>query len=96
MDINSAKHVVSVSTNISRSCAFCDKWLDGERFQESVNHYLQEHDCTLLHVGGDTSHDQDGKPWHGTIAILASDVVPPEKEVPDWLNSLPVPPKSGP
>jgi hypothetical protein len=91
VDISEAKHVITVSTVISRSCAYCDKWLDGDRFQEAVNHYLQTHGCILLHVGGDTSHDQDGKPWHGTVAVLASDKTPTEKPVPDWVKAMRVP-----
>jgi len=63
--------VVEVSTNIGSGCADCGTWLDGsEKFSESINHYIQQHGYRLLHVGGDTTHGNDGTPWHNTLAVL--------------------------
>lgn len=65
-----AKGVVTVSTNIGQKCDECDYWVDGaEKFDEGVNHYIQEHGYKLLHVGSQTSHADDGL-WHSTVAVL--------------------------
>jgi len=41
-------------------------WYDlGNRIQ----HYL-DHGYKLLHVGSETSHDDEGKPWHSTVAVV--------------------------
>lgn len=67
--INSVQHVVYVSTNIGTGCEHCGTPIGLEDFAGSVNHYI-EHGYTLLHVGTETGHDMDGKPWHSTVAVL--------------------------
>ena len=65
-------HVVQLSTNVTRACHHCTKPIPygGHDFGEKVNHYIIEHGYKLLHVGGETSHDADGNPWHSTVAVL--------------------------
>lgn len=63
-------NVIHVSTNIGRGCPICsDKFLGLEDFADSVNHCLS-HGCVLLHVGQETSRDDEGHLWHSTVAVL--------------------------
>jgi hypothetical protein len=64
------QHVVYVSTNIGTGCEHCQTTLGLERFAESINHYIEQHGYKLLHVGTETSHDDDGSPWHSSVALL--------------------------
>ncbi len=64
------KHVVHVSTGIDTGCEHCVKEIGSEGFAKSVNHYIDKHSYKLLHVGSETVHDDTGKPWHTTVAIL--------------------------
>ena len=63
-------HVVYVSTNIGTGCEHCRTSIGLEHFAESINHYIEQHGYKLLHVGTETSHDNDGKPWHISVAVL--------------------------
>jgi len=63
-------HIVHISTDTGTSCEHCRTSIGLDRFAESVNHYIREHDYTLLHIGQETSHDSEGKPWHSTVAVL--------------------------
>jgi hypothetical protein len=71
-----------VSSSIGRACEHCND-LNASRssddISDSVNHYIQSHGYHLLHVGTQTSHDSDGKPWHSTIAVLGHPNPPPVK-----------------
>jgi len=62
---------IYLSTNIVKSCAVCRKGFNAYEsdIARQINHYL-DHDYKLLHVGQETSHDDDGKPWHSTVAVL--------------------------
>jgi hypothetical protein len=67
------KTIVQVSSNTYNNCRLCP-------FQTPhlgdipvmVNHYLQSHGLELMHVGQETSHADDGSPWHSTVAVLGS------------------------
>lgn len=63
-------HVVHISTNISKSCEHCKEFIDSEELGTSINHYIDKHGYKLLHVGTETIHDMDGKPWHTTVAVV--------------------------
>jgi hypothetical protein len=79
MAVSDAKAVITLKTTETSSCRFfCGQKNATGDFATSINHYLTAHGCELLHVGGDTSHDYDGKPWQGTIAVLGSPVGLPE------------------
>lgn len=64
------QHVVHISTNISQPCEHCQMQLGLDEFDAAINHYIDKHDYKLLHVGTETSHDMDGKPWHSTVALV--------------------------
>jgi len=64
------KHVVHISTNIGTRCAHCRESIGGERFAESINHYIGAHGYKLLHVGTETSHASEGGLWHSTVAVV--------------------------
>jgi len=65
------KHVVHISTDVTKGCEHCSFLIGGENFSESINHYIEQHGYKLLHVGTETIHNQtDGSSWHMTIAIL--------------------------
>ncbi|WP_148046529.1 hypothetical protein [Pseudomonas vranovensis] len=68
---NAANLVAKVSSNISGPCVECQLNLDGiDNWMGSVNHYLAAHNFELLHVGQETSRDDDGGLWQSTVAIL--------------------------
>lgn len=64
------KHVVHITTDVSKGCEHCHFTIGSDRLAESINHYISEHGYKLLHVGQETTSDQDGKPWHTTAAVL--------------------------
>lgn len=64
------KEVIYLNTDTDKACEACgysfNGWYDlGNRIQ----HYL-EHGYKLLHIGSETSRDDEGKPWHSTVAVL--------------------------
>lgn len=70
-----ADHVVHISTNIGKTCEHCTEWIGANpgsdhRLADSINHYIEAHGYRLLHVGSETSHGMDGKPWHSTVAVV--------------------------
>jgi hypothetical protein len=67
------RHVVHISTNVSTSCEHCDKSISSDFFDESVNHYIDKHGYKLLHVGQETTPDDQGKSWHSTVAVLGTE-----------------------
>ena len=64
------KHVVYVSTGDRVRCEHCERFVGGDLFADSVNHYIEEHGYKVLHVGAETSRDMEGKPWDMTVAVL--------------------------
>jgi hypothetical protein len=72
MKLDTVKEIKVVSTNIYSGCTFgCNLPYNGESFEANVNHYLQEHGYKLLHVGQESSPDDEGKASHSTIAVLS-------------------------
>ena len=33
-------------------------------------HLIERHGLTLLHLGQETDRDDEGRPWHNTVAVL--------------------------
>ena len=64
------KNVVTVSTNIGTTCSECDFLINPQEFDKSVNHYINEHGYTLLHVGTETDRDYKEAICHSTVAVL--------------------------
>lgn len=63
-------HVVELKSDIGVYCKHCDRKVSADDLAGSINHYIKEHAYKLLHIGSDTSRDDQGLPWHSTIAIL--------------------------
>jgi len=72
MPVLAKESVVHVSTSVGRPCRIngCGFFLGLDKFQESCNHLIQQHGLKCLHVGQETSHDNDGKPWQSTVAVF--------------------------
>ncbi len=86
------KHVVKLSSNIGGQCACCSTMVGAEHLEEGINHYIQEHGYTLLHVGTeDEARGAHGEQWHFTVAILGSTKVPPPKPPVEirWIGEKP-------
>jgi hypothetical protein len=76
--IMAVKHVVRLSSEVARGCDHCHTLLNGmEDLRGGINHYIEEHDYRLLHVGQETQHGDQGAPWHITVAILGATSPPP-------------------
>lgn len=63
--------VVTISSDVGSKCKHCDEFLGLNKFDFSVNHYIQAHGYRILHVGQQTSYDAESKPWQSTVAVLA-------------------------
>ena len=61
-------HVVHIRTGIDSHCELCDFF--PHDFAPAVNHFMDKHGYRLLHVGTETTRDDEGKPWHTTVAVL--------------------------
>jgi hypothetical protein len=74
VDANDVKYLVRLSTNEYGACAECDQWSAGPRYSvtDHANHYVQEHGYQILHVGQETSHDDEGKPWQATVIVVGT------------------------
>jgi hypothetical protein len=64
------EYFVYISTDIGTGCEHCDFRVGLENFAESIDHYIDKHNYKLLHVGTETHHNSEGKPWHSTVALL--------------------------
>lgn len=79
--MENVKRTVEISSNIGQGCDHCDEWVGASMrgnggVATSINHYIEAHGYKLLHVGSQTSRDDEGKPWHSTVAILGHDDPP--------------------
>jgi hypothetical protein len=100
--IENVKRTTHISTNIGRSCEHCECGVgagaaptqsDGD-IATSINHYIDIHGYTLLHVGTETSEGRDGKLWHHTVALLGHDNPPPIRPLPEIAVEQPEPPRA--
>jgi hypothetical protein len=68
------RHVVTLSSNLSNSCREreCTAKLRSHEPDAVANHYVKEHGYRILHVGQETSHDNEGRPWHSTVFVLGT------------------------
>ena len=66
--------VYEIRSNIWTACPVCGEGIgsavDGDDTEERVNHFLQQHPCRLLHVGQETTRDDEGNFWHLTVYVL--------------------------
>ena len=70
MAIQQMKIVVHISTKVTTDCKHCVYAIGGDKFAESIIHYINAHGYKLLHVGAETVRNPDGSPWRTTVAIL--------------------------
>lgn len=75
MDIKETKEVITISTNsFAPTCKFgCKFPYNGEDIESVINHYLKEHNCTLLHVGSESSRTFEGEIFNSTVAIVGTE-----------------------
>lgn len=81
------KRTTQVSSNIGRGCEHCRDFMGeiGEttNVSDAINHYIEKHGYEVIHIGQETNHGPDGKPWHNTVAILGHKnppaILPPPK-----------------
>jgi hypothetical protein len=60
-----------ISSNETSPCPFCTEGLDGiDDFVKSAGHLQQAHGLSCLHVGQETTTDNEGRPYHTTVAIF--------------------------
>lgn len=69
-----AQRLVYVSTNVPRSCPVCGETALIYNFFEDACNHLLEHGLKLLHVGQETGPDENGKPWHSTVAVFEGEI----------------------
>jgi hypothetical protein len=83
------KHVLTLSTNVISPCEHCDRFGPDshDRLAQAINHYLEAHGYRLLHIGQDTTRNNEGELWHATIAILGHDDPPPQARRPGILGA---------
>lgn len=66
--------VIRLTTNEMGGCPNCpDRQAhDHDHFINSVNHQLKAHGRQLIHIGTETSEDDQGRLWSHTVAYLAA------------------------
>ena len=70
-----SKQLFHISTSVIGNCPVCGaggekiSMDDSEYFEKMCNH-LFEHGLKCLHVGQETSRDDQGKPWQSTVAVF--------------------------
>lgn len=73
MPIAAKQVMYRLSTNESIRCPICQFTTYGGdtlAFDDVCNHIIKEHKLHCLHVGQETSRNNDGHPWHSTVAIF--------------------------
>ena len=73
-DIKETKRTIYLSTDIKGGkCKLCHfKFDEYAPITKKINHYIKEHNYTLLHVGQESMwEDSSNSPFHSTVAILA-------------------------
>ena len=63
-------HVVHLDEDEGQDCEECGQVFGFDEVAASINHYLERHGYRLLHVGMQTSQDDDSKIWHTTVAMV--------------------------
>lgn len=63
------KEVLHITTNnYSFRCAICDKLPNN--FQDTINHYISQHNYKLLNTGTESTEARDGSFVHDTAVLL--------------------------
>lgn len=71
-DIKETAHTIRLTTGSTHSCEHCDEDWDVHEngVADPINHYIERHGYSLLHVGSEFGRDQRGVTVHHTVAIL--------------------------
>lgn len=83
MELKDVKHTVKLITDVGVACEVCGHFGEAVDIDSRINHYLG-HGFQLLHVGSEHSHDENGKPWVQTVAILGVEEAPPPRPQQSW------------
>jgi hypothetical protein len=70
--MQSTTHIVHVSTIKAAKCVHCEEIIGGASFEAGVNHYLDEHEYILLHIGTESTIGPSGKACQATVAVLGN------------------------
>ena len=78
-----SKSTIYVNSSVGETCKHCDFYTghSGTDIADSINHYIQEHGYKRLHVGTESSEDNEGRLWQNTVAVLGHDNPPKKKKV---------------
>jgi hypothetical protein len=79
-----SKIIATINTNIGSSCPLCRTFLDGSQFDECCNHLLKKHKLKCLHVGQETSRDNEGHLCYSTVAVFGASLAGPAPCGPDF------------
>ena len=71
------QHIVRLTTDLGTSCDECDYFVgksgDDSPIAADVDHYVKEHSYQILHVGQETTHNNEGRPFHLTVVVLGTE-----------------------
>ncbi|MFA5907297.1 MAG: hypothetical protein WC815_00815 [Vicinamibacterales bacterium] len=93
--MQNTKRTTMLSTDVGRGCEHCGESVgfnDSGDLAPSINHYIEQHGYSLLHVGQQSSNGNDGKPYHHTVAVLGHDNppdIPPVPDLADYIKGRP-------
>ena len=63
--------LVYLKADTGNGCQYCTD-LDSESdLHEQINHYTEEHDYKLLHIGAEVNRDNKGELFNVELAVLA-------------------------
>ena len=74
MRIEDARHFVQLRSNIEKSCELCDFRI--KDVAAGVNHYVQQHNSQVFHLGSEHMEDSAGSPTFATVAMVGGNEVP--------------------
>ena len=79
MDLSAVKHTIKLSTDELSGCEFCSQRF-GTSLDWDINHLIQVHGGTLLHVGTQSLNVADEPAYYSTVALVGFDTAPPARE----------------
>lgn len=79
MDYSGVKYTFKLSTAEQSGCPFCSQ-VFGVSIDWDMNHLLQEHNGSLLHVGSESLNKGDEPAYYSTIAVVGFAVEPPKRQ----------------
>lgn len=71
MDLSKVEYVKHVVAGASDTCDICRPMVLISDFDDAVNHFLDVHEGTLLHLGTDSSYGEGDQVIHKTSAVIS-------------------------